>query len=140
VIDRRAGKHLTEGAAIEVFDLPRAEALDKIVQGLLDPIDLTKPGQVETLVDRFLHSPSIRRRLNAGLIDDDWVKLKSFEEHAKWIRDERQLVDLLGKDFSRQLVMADRPSGQRLYRQGRDSEARNFRCVDGRGGAFRAPG
>jgi len=57
--------------------------------------------------------PSNRHRLspravNLEVKDRDWVKLKSTEEHAQWIRSERQLVDLFGNDFSRQRVVTDR--------------------------------
>jgi hypothetical protein len=39
--------------------------------------------------------------------EGDWVKLDSTEEHAQWIRGERELVDLLGSELSRQQIVID---------------------------------
>jgi hypothetical protein len=77
------------------WDVPHAEALDEIIRGLVSPIDLLQPGQVERFVNQFLHSPELRRP-HTGATLPDWVHLDTVDEHAEWIKDERHLLDLLG--------------------------------------------
>jgi len=72
---KAALKQLTQGPAVDILDVPRADALDKIIRGLVSPVDLLLPGQVEALVDRFIHSPSIRRPLNSPWCK--WSPLRS---------------------------------------------------------------
>lgn len=96
-------KQLTQGPAVDSLDAPRAGALDKIMRELVRPVDLSQPGQVEFLIQRFLQSPAVRRPHDASANDPEWVHLEKHDEHAAWITSERQLVDLLG-DLNRQKV------------------------------------
>lgn len=98
-------KRLTQGPPVETLDVPRAEALDKIMRELVRPIDVFQPGQVEILVQRFLQSPAVRRPHAASADSSEWVQLDTHDEHAGWIKDERQLLDLLGSGLSRQKVI-----------------------------------
>jgi hypothetical protein len=43
------------------------------------------------------------------VLDADWVPLGEVDEHAHWIGNERQLLDLLGDDLKRQCVVVDGP-------------------------------
>jgi uncharacterized iron-regulated protein len=83
-----------------------SEALERILQSLVLPLDLSQSGQVETFVQRFLQTPILRRPhqepLPRELPDANWVQLGEMDEHARWIENERQLLDLLGDDFRRQ--------------------------------------
>lgn len=99
-------RQLTQGPAVDVLDVPRAEALDNIARALINPIDLSQPGQVEVRVNAFLQSPSLRRPHDPQATAD-WVHLKTADEHAQWIRDERQLLDLLQIDLSREHLVVD---------------------------------
>lgn len=100
------------------WDVKQAVALSVIVQSLIGPIDLFLPGQVEQFVTRFLDNPNLRRPHDARLGDaggkpadhvpnDDWVQLDKTDEHARWIEGERQLVDLLGNELSRQKIILE---------------------------------
>jgi hypothetical protein len=100
-------KQLTQGPAVEALDVPRAEALDRVIRGLVAPLDLLQPGHVENFVTAFLQSPGLRRPNDPQVKEGDWVKLDSTEEHAQWIRGERELVDLLGSELSRQQIVID---------------------------------
>lgn len=100
------------------WDVAQAEALSVIVQSLVSPIDLFEPGQAEQFVNRFLDNPNLRRPHDAPpadaankpveqVMNDDWVQLGKTDEHARWIEGERQLVDLLGNNLSRQKIILD---------------------------------
>ena len=91
--------------------LQYSEALDKVVKSFLSPIDLSQSGQVENFVQRFLQTASIKRPHQdapAGAPPDpDWVQLGDMDEHARWIKSERQLLDLLGDDLRRPYIVVD---------------------------------
>jgi hypothetical protein len=90
------------------WDVTQARALNVIVQSLVNPIDLFAPGQVEQFVNRFLENPNLRRPHNeAAPRDAGWVQLDDTDEHARWIVGERELVDLLGNNLSRQKIILD---------------------------------
>lgn len=100
------------------WDVDQAEALGVIVQSLISPLDLFQPGQVEEFVNRFLDNPDLRRPHAAPIegagtkaaepvLDNEWVQLDKTDEHASWIEGERQLVDLLGSNLSRQDMILD---------------------------------
>ena len=90
------------------WDVAQAQALNVIVQSLIGPIDLFAPGQVEHFVNRFLEDPNLRRPHNDAVPrETDWVQLDAIDEHARWIVGERELVDLLSNDLSRQKIILD---------------------------------
>jgi len=63
-------------------------------------------------VQRFLQSRSLRRphqHASPELVDEDWVTVGDMDEHARWIRNEHQLLDLLGDELKRQCVVVDGP-------------------------------
>ena len=97
-------KRLIQQSDRFVWDLPQAEALDEVVRALVSPIDLSMPGQVETFVNRFLQNPNLRRPRKAPPLEEDWVQLGAAEEHARWIKDERDLLDLIGDDLCREQI------------------------------------
>jgi hypothetical protein len=111
-----ATKILTQGPPVEYLDVPRAEALDKIMRELVSPIDLSQPGQVEVLAQRFLQSPAVRHPLDSSADPSEWVGLGSHSEHAQWIQDERRLVDLLGNGLSRQTLIDAGMDGDALVK------------------------
>ena len=117
------------------WDLAQAEALNAIVPALVSPIDLLQPGQLEEFVTRFLASPKVRRPhvdttqvppvaqapAVADGSDAEWVQLESIDqqrqpilvdEHARWIEGERQLVDRLGDDLSRECVVLEQTTDE----------------------------
>ncbi len=102
-------KRLIPGTVPGPWDLQSADALNEIVRSFVRPIDLSQPGQVETFVTSFLANPALRRppSVQEQAPDGDWVHFPSVEEHAHWIKEERQLLDLLGSDLSRQKVVLD---------------------------------
>lgn len=107
---QKALKELPELAVTFPMNMQYSEALQRIVRLLLRPLDLTQSGQVEKFVQGFLQSGSLRRTHQtppAGVPSDtNWLQLGDMEEHASWLENERQLLDLLGDDLSRQhLVM-----------------------------------
>ncbi len=108
-------KELSGASAGPTFELPLkkeyAQALERIVQSLVSPMDLSQSGQVEYFVQRFLQTRSLRRPHQdpqPGVLSDaDWVHLGNMDEHARWITNERQLLDLLGNDLRRQYIVLD---------------------------------
>jgi hypothetical protein len=85
-----------------------AEALERVVQSLVSPIDFSQSFQVETFVEHFLYAPSLKRphqKMPFGDLPDP-VQLRDMDEYAHWIKNERQLLDLLG-DLRRQCIVVD---------------------------------
>ena len=126
---------LADLASKGAWNLDQAEALNKIVPALISPIDLLQPGQLEEFVTRFLASPRLRRPhvaatqtpaagqtpAAAEVADAEWVQLESVDqqghpilvdEHARWIENERQLVDRLGDDLSRECVVLEQTTDE----------------------------
>jgi hypothetical protein len=81
--------------------------LEQIRKSMISPKDLYAPNGVESFVNAFLQNPDMRRPHLEGLKDDDWTQLDQADEHARWIPDERRLLDLLGENLVRQLVTID---------------------------------
>jgi hypothetical protein len=97
-------KHLIEASEAGKWKLPQAEALGEIVEALVDPIDLFQPGQVETFVNRFLKNPDLRQPHDGEEPAEDWVRLKTVDEHAHWIKGERHLLDLFDGLYQEHVV------------------------------------
>ncbi len=114
---QKALKELSGASAEPKFETPLkmqySEALDRIVQSFVSPFDLSQSGQVESFVQRFLQTGSLKRPHQepppGALPDADWVQLGDMDEHASWIASERQLLDLLGDDLRRQCIVVDGP-------------------------------
>jgi hypothetical protein len=132
---------LNKGFEPDKWDLPQAEALEKIVHAFVNPIDLFGPGQVETFVNSFLQNPKVRRSHDVTAQDKDWVHLCKFDEHARWIKDERDLLDLIGDELRRELIVDNSTIDDRelekavLRRRGNfvavsDGEGRFNRLID----------
>jgi hypothetical protein len=81
--------------------------LEQIRRLMITPKDLYAPNEVESFVNAFLQNPDMRRPHLEGVKDDDWTQLDQVDEHARWIPDERRLLDLLGENLVRQLVPID---------------------------------
>lgn len=142
---REALRKLPGAADQSPIGMEQAAALDAIVQSLVSPINLSQTGQVESFVNRFLQAPSLRRphRIASPWESwpEDWVQLGDVDEHARWIQDERQLLDLLGDQLRRQRIVVDGTSQDddltktALLKRGdfvavTDSEGRFIRLLD----------
>lgn len=91
----------------------QAESLESLMCELTHVVDWSQTGQVENFVSAFLQSPRLKRlhKVPPGEgtepDEDDWMQLGEVDERARWIRNERQLLDLLGDDLRRQYVVLD---------------------------------
>jgi hypothetical protein len=132
----KAFKRLIELPDLSDWDVPQAEALSEIVRALVNPIDPSVPGQVETFVNRFLQNPNIRRPHTAGLLDADWVQLGATDEHARWIKDERDLLDLIGDDLHRQTIIDDSMTDNQLFEKAVLGKRGNFVAIIDSEGRF----
>jgi len=70
-------------------------------------VDLYQSGMVESFVGCFLGNSVVRRPHDEEALDKEWVHLDTFDEHARWIQGERQLLDLLGDKLLREAIVAD---------------------------------
>ena len=94
----------------------KAIALSEVVRSLIDPIDLQEsPGAktvedrftAEIFVNRFLASPEMRGPNERGKLKPGWVRVNTVDEHARWIKDERDLLDLFGDDLRREQIVVN---------------------------------
>ena len=108
-------KELSGASAGPTFELPLkkeyAQALDRIVQSLVSPMDLSQSGQVEYFVRRLSTNPKPRAAAR-GPATGSALRCRlgppgNMDEHARWITNERQLLDLLGNDLRRQYIVLD---------------------------------
>jgi hypothetical protein len=88
-----------------LYDDQRAAALEEIVRSLVK--EVFESDSVESFINEFLENPDMRRPHIDGLQDRDWVQLDQVDEHARWIEDERRLLDLFADGFVRQQVVVD---------------------------------
>jgi len=96
------------------WDAGKADALSKIVHQLVDPLNLYERGNnVDTFVRRFFENTNIRRPKSA--LDKDWINLGEFDEHARWIKDEQGLLDLMGDALRRENVVDNSGTEQGFF-------------------------
>ena len=129
-------QRLTAGGPANDWNLQRAEALSEVIRALVSPIDLFQPGGVELFVNRFLENPNLRRAHNASITDEDWVHLDSVDEHARWIKDERHLLDVLGDGLSRQKLVINQNSDDETLVKAALRRRGNFVAVTDADGRF----
>jgi hypothetical protein len=129
-------KRLIKESAPDKWERLQAEALEEIVTALISPIDLFQPGQVETFVKRFLENPIIRRPHKESEQDQDWVQLKTVDEHARWIKNERYLLDLIDGDLSREHIIANPTTDDEVLEKAVLRKRGNFVAVTDMEGRF----
>lgn len=113
---------LIQGSNGAIGDDHQVQGFKKIVLALVSPIDLSIQGWVHKFVGRFLANPVVRRERKDPSSDKDWFQVSplpdhmqlhgqlyddpngKYEEHARLIENERDLVDLIGEDLHREQV------------------------------------
>jgi len=107
-------KNLLAAFASATLNTEQAEALESLTSELVRAVDWSQTGQVEDFVNRFLQCPRLKRLHKVPSPSEppdpdqeNWVRLGDVDERAQWIRNERQLLDLLGDGLRRECVVVD---------------------------------